>query len=569
MSYRAMSPKRGGAWTRVVIFISLYVLLLESLIEWAIVLYLYGNKHVDSKMVPSLMFALVASFLTVPLVVLHSILAWQYNRVLGYASQKAVLHNVCTYLLRITTIVWLGASVSGLVVVSQQAYCLPVSTDGSYWQVGVSCALHRAVVIVSVLSFLTICLYFCSRELCEHPYDVWLLGVYNHKHSSRDGSILSASTLNSEKCLKKDILCVCRHSDLACGQAPYIKPSNNSEKFGAIPSIQIPAPVRPTSFLDLSPVSDAEAECSSGTTAASGPRSESFSPIPFRTPSTMTTQSSLQTQNEALPKLPSATLQRPSKHTRNTSSGSSLRRFLPRSLPLSLPLSSDPQIKALAEASARVDLEKQESKEKHDSEEPKLPPPPTMSPPPRPKSEQSSVTTRVPESAPASLPKSSSVSSADAPEVVAPAPLNIHRSNTAQTAPLPPTTNISLTYWDSLLRSSQPNPLRMNTMHIPRRPSQSLGQVEPPQIQMPRYTQSQRFPGTANRNRNSRHLRRNETEIIRHYQKSGARRPRSSTFGKINVVSVPKHLDCIRETGASIDELPGSEVRPPSRALGR
>lgn len=55
-----MSPKRGGAWTKVMIFVSLYVLLLESLIEWAVVLYLYGNKSVDSKMAPSLIFSLVA-----------------------------------------------------------------------------------------------------------------------------------------------------------------------------------------------------------------------------------------------------------------------------------------------------------------------------------------------------------------------------------------------------------------------------------------------------------------------------------------------------------------------------
>ncbi len=42
------------------IFVSLYVLLLESLIEWAVVLYLYSNKSVDSKMTPSLILSLVA-----------------------------------------------------------------------------------------------------------------------------------------------------------------------------------------------------------------------------------------------------------------------------------------------------------------------------------------------------------------------------------------------------------------------------------------------------------------------------------------------------------------------------
>lgn len=67
-------------------------------------------------------------------------------------NQKAMLHTACTYVLRLTTLIWLGSSVAGLVVVSQQVYCLPDSAGGSFWKVGVSCALHRAVVIVSVLS---------------------------------------------------------------------------------------------------------------------------------------------------------------------------------------------------------------------------------------------------------------------------------------------------------------------------------------------------------------------------------------------------------------------------------
>lgn len=84
--------------------------------------------------------------------VLHSILAWQYNKVVGFESQKATLHKACTYLLRLTIIVWLAASVAGLVVVSQQVSCLPESASESFWKVGVSCALHRAAVIVSIIA---------------------------------------------------------------------------------------------------------------------------------------------------------------------------------------------------------------------------------------------------------------------------------------------------------------------------------------------------------------------------------------------------------------------------------
>ncbi|KAL4996319.1 hypothetical protein BDV10DRAFT_196022 [Aspergillus recurvatus] len=584
MHYRAISPKRGGAWTKVVIFVSLYVLLLQSLIEWVVVLYLYGNKHVDSKMAPSLIFALIASFLTVPLVILHSFLAWQYNRVLRYASQKAMLHTMCTYILRLTTIVWLGASVAGLVVVSQQAYCLPDGAPGSFWDVGVSCALHRAVVIVSVLSFLTVCLYFCSRELCERPYDVSLLGVYSYQRSSRDGSILSASTLYSEKGLERDILCVCRYPDVAYGRAPYMTPGSDSGDSKSMPSIQQPAPIRSTSFPRFSPDPEAEAEYLSGTTVTLGTQSE-LQPSISRTPSTATAQYRFQAQEQTIPELPGASLRRQSTHTRNQSSLSSLRRFLPKSLPVSVPLSSDPQIRALAEATTtHVDLEKQKlQKEESVSEELKAPEPPE-SPPSAPKEDNQLLITQDTENSTfTSLPRSTTMSSAEAPEVIthvpAPVPahnpLTIRRSNTTQTASVPstlsPKSNPTPSSWSTLLGPTQHSPLRMNsnTMRIPRRHSQNLNQNQFGAPHIPRYTQSQRFPGPRGYNRYSRQLRRNASDVQYQYQyryrQQGLRRPRSSTFGNMSIASMPGHLDCIRETGASIDELPMDDGRIPGR----
>ncbi|KAL4886320.1 hypothetical protein BJY04DRAFT_213847 [Aspergillus karnatakaensis] len=558
MAYRTMSPRRGGAWTKVIIFISLYVLLLQSLIEWVVVLYLYGNKHVDSKMAPSLIFALIASFFTVPLVVLHSFLAWQYNRVLGYAKQKAMLHTVCTYILRLTTIVWLGASVAGLVVVSQQAYCLPGTASGSFWEVGVSCALHRAVVIVSVVSFLTVCLYFCSRELCERPYDVSLLGVYNHQRLSRDGSILSASTRNSEKSLKHDIVCVCRHPDITYGRNPFMTPSD-SEESGCLPSIQQPLPIRPTSFLHFSADPSAEAEYLSGTTVSPVTQSDLYQPGVSRTPSAATSQ--IQTQSQALPELPGglgSTGQQPS-HTRNKSSTSSFRRFLPKSLPASLSLSLDPQIRALTESNANVDIEKQEPQESElVSQEPQPPVPPAKSPHPPPKDDPLQEIQHTNEPTITPLPRSTTMNSADAPEVVTPpAPLNIRRSNSTHNHTLPPPppppslplSSNPASSWATLLDPNQPRPLRMSTMHVSRRPSKH------DTSHTPRYTQSQRFP--SGRTRYSRPLRGSSSDNL--YQQSGLRRPRSSTFGSVSIVSVPGHLDSIRETGASIDEMrPGT-----------
>lgn len=95
---------------------------------------------------------LVKSFLSVPLVSLQSLVAWQYNKIGGFGQQKTILHNVCTYVLRLSLMLWLATSVSGLVVAAQQVYCLPEGSDASYWRVGTSCAFHRATVIVSVIS---------------------------------------------------------------------------------------------------------------------------------------------------------------------------------------------------------------------------------------------------------------------------------------------------------------------------------------------------------------------------------------------------------------------------------
>lgn len=60
MAGQPTTPQRRGSWTKVVIFVSLYVLLLESLIEWVLVIYLFVNQQVDSKMLPSLVLILIA-----------------------------------------------------------------------------------------------------------------------------------------------------------------------------------------------------------------------------------------------------------------------------------------------------------------------------------------------------------------------------------------------------------------------------------------------------------------------------------------------------------------------------
>lgn len=94
----------------------------------------------------------IQSFLSLPLVGLQSLVAWQYNNIGGFGTQKTILHNICTYVLRLDLMIWLATSVAGLVVAAQQVYCLPEGTDATFWRVGISCAFHRASVIVAVVS---------------------------------------------------------------------------------------------------------------------------------------------------------------------------------------------------------------------------------------------------------------------------------------------------------------------------------------------------------------------------------------------------------------------------------
>ncbi|RHZ56684.1 uncharacterized protein CDV56_106132 [Aspergillus thermomutatus] len=568
------TPQRRGSWSKVVIFVSLYVLLLESLIEWVLVIYLFVNQQVDSKMLPSLILVLIASLFTVPLVVLHSLLAWQYNRVQGFRRQKKFLHAVCTHLLRLTTIVWVAASVAGLVVISQQISCLPDSMNGGFWKTGVSCALHRAAVIVSVLSFITVCLYFCSRELCRRPYDVSLLGVYSQRQPIRDDSICSQTSFDRESSLRNDIYYLCRGPDVTFGtQGVYITSSNDDLIEKAVsPTIQHPRPIRPKSQLWLDTDQECEAaEILSGTTLAS--------PV-SRTPTVAT----LKTASEASLQVPpfaelSGTPEVPPippslGHTRQKSSISSLCRSLLKVLPKSLPLSADPQIRALAEADPRRDIEQQSQgddvavKQEQTGQSPTSSPrqnPSLASTPDRRSEMETSVA--LAELKEPSRSRSMTANSADAPEVVAP-PATVRRSNTSNTLPA---SHSAYQPQHPAYMLIPPNQIARRPMDRP--PNRRVSLIEPNTVarrHTHRYSQRQRpiyqfDPNQIPRHTQSHHhrphqpfeqyrpmgpaWRRNDVEIIY----PSTRRPRSSTCGGIASVG-HGHLDSIRETGTSVDE---------------
>ncbi|KAF7173735.1 hypothetical protein CNMCM5623_005993 [Aspergillus felis] len=570
MADRPTTPQRRGSWTKVVIFVSLYVLLLESLIEWVLAIYLFVNRQVDSKMLPSLVLILLASLFTVPLVVLHSLLAWQYNRVQGFRRQKKFLHGVCTYLLRLTTIIWVAASVAGLVVISQQVSCLPDSMNYGFWKTGVSCALHRAAVIVSVLSFITVCLYFCSRELCRRPYDVSLLGVYSQRQPIRGDSVCSQTSFDRESCLTNDIYYLCRGPDVTFGtQGVYIPSGNDDFMEKAVsPTIQHPRPIRPKSQLRLDTDQACEAaEILSGTTLAS---------TVSRTPTvaTLRTASEASFQNPPCAEL-SGTPEVPSippslGHSRQKSSISSLCRSLLKVLPISIPLSADPQIRALAEADPCRDIKQQARGDDATvkQEQPGQSPNSSLSQNPSPsstsdRSAEMEDSVAVAQLKGPSRPRSVTANSADAPEVVAP-PVTVHRSTTSDTLPA-----YQLQHAAYML--IPPNQITRRPMNRP--PNRRVSLIEPNTVarrHTHRYSQRQRTSYQFDPNQIPRHTqshhhrpqqqfeqyrimgpawRRNDVEIIY----PSTRRPRSSTCGGIASLGHGP-LDSIRETGSSVDE---------------
>ncbi|KAJ5223766.1 hypothetical protein N7468_008308 [Penicillium chermesinum] len=423
------APRKEGTWTKLVIFIAIYCLIFCSLLQLVLVFILYGNHQVDSKMTPSLVLSLVSSVLSIPLISLQSLVAWQYNKIGGFGQKKTVLHNCCTYVLRIDLMMWLAASVSGLIVAAQQVYCLPSGTHEPFWRVGVSCAFHRSTVIVSVVSLVVVCTMYCAREMCDRPYDVSIIGIYRRPQALRNGSILSGNSWDSDETLKNEILNLCRqHDGKANGEPWFVDPLIN--KVNCHPSIRRPAPVRVRPQLRVN--TDPGSECGEIRSGVSLSPDEH----PYVSPGAQTLMRLLPYLSDInrVPKVP-AIPEQFTAHKRQKSSLSSLKRFLPKSL-ASIPLSSDPQIRALADPDAASDPEKQVaplSVQKGPLENTEAPAHETSPSPDTASAKDSNDKTATKQEGHA---RTMTMNSADAPEVVtAPEPAKVRRSQTADPVP--------------------------------------------------------------------------------------------------------------------------------------
>lgn len=465
-----------------------------------------------------------------------------------------------------------------------------------------------------ISSSVTICVYFCSRELCDRPYDVSLLSIHNHLYRSRDGSIRSKTSWDSENTLKNDVPQLRRPDGTYGITGPYWSSEDALlEKPIDISSIQYPVPARVKPELKLSTnFATDNTEYMSGSVTSpnterpTDERTMPSDPAPFTSTAPTSGVANNSEQPNFVAELAGAaeTQQSPtnSGHRRNKSSFSSLRKKLPKSLPVSLPLSADPQIKALSNANIYYDLERKAEKEFLSPRIPQT----SQDARSQQQQQQSQSNTLLPSetSKHQSCPtiqsgsmnqqeeRSFTMSSADAPEVVPgqEQPQKVQRPSTAHFEPPPPgSSSRQSNYQGSLLsvpstpvmhsitrplstagvvpteqqqrqhaeRLRQYPPRHYSSINIgSRRQSQVPYQFETSQVPRHLKSQSQYHGSFSHFNYPLRHNigtvpRRHDVEIIY----PSTRRKRSSTYGGIGSVTP---LDSIKESRASFDEVPVS-----------
>ncbi|KAL2010510.1 hypothetical protein VTN00DRAFT_6317 [Thermoascus crustaceus] len=453
-------PKGRRGWTLIVLLISQYLILLQSIAECVLVILLYAMKRVDSTMAPSLVLSLIASFFSIPFVFLHTLLAWQFKKSPAFNVPRTRIHMACSYLPRFMIMLWLAATAAGLIVVSKQPACI-AGHSRIFWKAGVGCALHRASVIVAVFSFATVSALFCAVELCHRPYDASLMGLYTPQRPPRERSTFSSSSWESET-LKNEIFYLCRHPNAGPGNGElYWSPNVSSifEQPVRPPSIRCPAPARTRPQLRISthtasikpeihqsstaptPIDNAPKSVTGSVVSDASPISRNPTPWASQNPSKP------DVTIPAIPELPGVpSPPAKSKHTRQKSSVSSRRRFLPKAWLKSDPLSADPQIRALSSPDLGAEMQPQTEEGSNANNNITDTSSSIMSTPPElvrqtscPSPMQAATVPPKPESNPPTTPTPRAMSTAPGspPAVLPPEPLTVRKSRSSYIAPPP------------------------------------------------------------------------------------------------------------------------------------
>ncbi|KAL1879031.1 hypothetical protein Plec18167_004327 [Paecilomyces lecythidis] len=490
-------------------------------------------------------------------------------------------------------VLWLATTVTGLVVISKQPTCDASQLTWSFWRSGTSCVLHRVAVIIAILALITALALLCSIELCMRPYDASLLGLYTPQRPSRDGSIFSESSWESDT-LKNEILFLCRNPDGARGNRELYwsdgKPGV-SEKTVRSPSVRYPAPVRPKPQLRLntdpgsirpeivraSPTSPSPS--SQNGSSLDRPTNEEPGSIESRV-SAVSRTSTLMTSHpndsvvtvptiaelSGVPEIPpiptkfrqSQPSQQHQQHVRQKSSVSSQNKFLDKVWQTnSTPLSEDPLIKAISSP----DLAKQAllalfNRDDDSSKIVVTEPPPVAAPASKSQAVPESTnsdTKAYSQAAPAPpRPRAMTASPGNPPPVLPPHPLTVRKSRSSYITPIPRSIHHPHhpNYVPPPAHSSYPRPQTAESERPRRQNTRRISnnyQFE--RSQMPRHTQSHRYqyqqdPRRYNPNLHSYHQsprtpRFNPSHALPPIPRSddvevvypSTRRPRSSTYG--------------------------------------
>lgn len=299
------------------------------------------------------------------------------------------------------------------------------------------------------------------------------MGLYTPQPPPRERSTFSSSSWESET-LKNEIFYLCRHPNAGPGNGElYWSPNVSSifEQPVRPPSIRCPAPARTRPQLRISthtasikpeihhqsstapenispkvsPVENAPKSVTGSVVSGASPISQTPTPLASQNPSKPDVTIPPIPELPGVPSPPTK-----SKHTRQKSSVSSRRRFLPKAWLKSDPLSADPQIRALSSPDPGAEMQPQTDEEGNGNNNITDTSSSIMSTPPEllrqascPSPMPAAAVAPKPESKPPAdppttpTPRAMSTSPGSPPAVLPPEPLTVRKSRSSYIAPPP------------------------------------------------------------------------------------------------------------------------------------
>ncbi|KAF1986493.1 hypothetical protein K402DRAFT_81123 [Aulographum hederae CBS 113979] len=166
--------------TLIAITVCLNVLLWSSLCSLAATIYIIVIGAVDFDFLPSAVLILASSVVSLCYVVLHCMVTRRQQRWTDDQLQISLMRKACHIGLRLAVtlcILWALTSGWNLIVAARQPICLPEGSNGSRWQVGISCIVERFSAAMSLVALVGSFLLFCLLAAVRRPFEAHLLGT--------------------------------------------------------------------------------------------------------------------------------------------------------------------------------------------------------------------------------------------------------------------------------------------------------------------------------------------------------------------------------------------------------